>query len=616
MQVRVILYICGLIPALSAVLVGVLSLDEPPRFKSIKVASAWDVFHDDLIKLFPGQLVDRDFRLLRWGTTAEVLSLQELLEAGDGSRFLIDDSQRAKWQRDQACLPSRVSKQYHAFEYPHREATSAPDGQVTLSQMASPLEINHFVFGGRRNMTREPFRMLVAGGGTGDATITAALGFAALNNAKVVIYHLDQSAASVRTARSRLFKATNAPGFDTSVHQGADALVRFVAGSLLEAPEMAMAGIFGEAQCEGGSGGCAADAIHESVKFDYIQSVGVLHHLGDPLQGLKSLVRLLKPSGGMGIALYGKTGRTGIYDVQQMVRMLQQQRTIRREPGAGDGATKEAVDKDGATKELSDDKLVSQYLLEGLPALNWLRRNTLWHEAALRDDSERMDIMAHPCDQAYSVSGLVQLATRAGLRVSDWPLAGAYALPSAMVQHPVLGPRIERLSKLRRFALAELVHGNMGMHAVYLVPNDRPHAVVGKHQNSDAGADGEGTLKGSKISVQGHDSAGDVPLSGQSKLCRTFPPFAKPLELYTTESQPAALALEKCDLDPGPNGRGGRSTGRWVQTRRASAQSGAQRADEETSQRYMKHRYDLRIHSAHTLSCALSYALSHTHTLV
>jgi 2-polyprenyl-3-methyl-5-hydroxy-6-metoxy-1,4-benzoquinol methylase len=44
-------------------------------------------------------------------------------------------------------------------------------------------------------------------------------------------------------------------------------------------------------------------------QFDIIESVGVLHHLGDPLVGWKVLVDLLRPGGLMNLGLYSETAR-------------------------------------------------------------------------------------------------------------------------------------------------------------------------------------------------------------------------------------------------------------------------------------------------------------------
>jgi SAM-dependent methyltransferase len=43
--------------------------------------------------------------------------------------------------------------------------------------------------------------------------------------------------------------------------------------------------------------------------FDFISSVGVLHHLRDPLEGLRKLAALLRPGGFMQVGLYSELGR-------------------------------------------------------------------------------------------------------------------------------------------------------------------------------------------------------------------------------------------------------------------------------------------------------------------
>lgn len=47
-------------------------------------------------------------------------------------------------------------------------------------------------------------------------------------------------------------------------------------------------------------------------RYDFISSVGVLHHMKDPMEGWKILTDLLKPGGIMRIALYSKLGRQAI----------------------------------------------------------------------------------------------------------------------------------------------------------------------------------------------------------------------------------------------------------------------------------------------------------------
>lgn len=54
-------------------------------------------------------------------------------------------------------------------------------------------------------------------------------------------------------------------------------------------------------------------------RFDLIESIGVLHHLGDPLAGWRVLVDLLRPGGLMTIGLYSETARQDIVKGRELI---------------------------------------------------------------------------------------------------------------------------------------------------------------------------------------------------------------------------------------------------------------------------------------------------------
>lgn len=53
--------------------------------------------------------------------------------------------------------------------------------------------------------------------------------------------------------------------------------------------------------------------------FDVIESVGTLHHLADPWEGWRSLLKLLRPGGVMKVGLYGAVARRSINRVRQVI---------------------------------------------------------------------------------------------------------------------------------------------------------------------------------------------------------------------------------------------------------------------------------------------------------
>ena len=55
-------------------------------------------------------------------------------------------------------------------------------------------------------------------------------------------------------------------------------------------------------------------------QFDIIESLGVLHHMDNPIQGWKVLTDCLKPGGLMKIGLYSELARQHIVEIREEIR--------------------------------------------------------------------------------------------------------------------------------------------------------------------------------------------------------------------------------------------------------------------------------------------------------
>ena len=132
-----------------------------------------------------------------------------------------------------------------------------------------------------------------------------------------------------------------------------------------------------------------------SRAFDLILCTGVLHHLPNPDAGLKALADVLEPSGSMGIMLYGKAARTGVYLVQDILRRL----------GAGPDA--EGL---GMAREL----------LKFVPSHHYLFEPTGKLPIDLAEDAGIVDMLLHPQDRAYSVPEVMAFVAAAGLIFFGW----------------------------------------------------------------------------------------------------------------------------------------------------------------------------------------------------
>ncbi|OAB58171.1 hypothetical protein AY599_03335 [Leptolyngbya valderiana BDU 20041] len=306
-----------------------------------------------------------------------------------------------------------VAAQYEAYPYPARDPADEARRLVTGSP-SRLLEIRHYLYGGRP--LPAGFRALVAGGGTGDGTIMLAqqLADAGVPGAEVVYLDLSAASRAICSARAETRGLTN---------------IRFVQGAIEDLPALGLG------------------------RFDYVDCCGVLHHLADPAAGLARLVAALEPeAGGLGIMVYGRYGRSGVYELQAALRTL------------------------GADLDLAARVRLTKTLLPALPQTNRFARNPVLGDHR-RSDAELVDLLLHARDRAYTVPELAALAADAGLEVAAWiePLRydPATYLPAELHAH------LDDLATDERATLAEALAGNLKTHTLYLAHRRTPNPPDG-----------------------------------------------------------------------------------------------------------------------------------------
>lgn len=303
----------------------------------------------------------------------------------------------------------KVRAQYEAYPYPARDPRDEAKRLITGSPSHLD-EIRHYVFAGRLDLSR-PFRALVAGGGTGDAAIMLAQQLADAGAEDAEVIHLDISSASRAIAKKR----AEARGLTNMVF--ADGLIERVA-EVAPGP------------------------------YDYIDCCGVLHHLDSPEAGLKALVDVLKPEGGMGLMVYGTLGRTGVYPVQEALAQL-----------SGDVGDREKV-------------ALAKRLVAALPKTHWLKRNPFVGDHLTGGDAGLYDLLLHPRDRAYRVDEFAAFVASAGLAIRSWIEPARYD-PDTYLTDASLRKAATGLDPLQRAALAERLSGAMAKHIVYALPGAR-----------------------------------------------------------------------------------------------------------------------------------------------
>ena len=136
------------------------------------------------------------------------------------------------------------------------------------------------------------------------------------------------------------------------------------------------------------------------LDFDLIVSTGVLHHMADPLAGMKALGGCLRQDGALAVMLYSRYGRLGVVLLVSVFRYMD----VRHD--------------DSSVKVVNDTFSV---LAPEHPVQSYLRiaRDLQSSDAAL------VDTFLHGRQRSYSIDECIDLVTSAGLAFQGLLLKGA-----------------------------------------------------------------------------------------------------------------------------------------------------------------------------------------------
>ncbi len=182
--------------------------------------------------------------------------------------------------------------------------------------------------------------------------------------------------------------------------------------------------------------------------FDFIASSGVLHHLPDPVAGLRALGGVLDRDGVIYIMLYGRYGRAPVYMMQDLFRMLDVEQTE-----VGVALVKDAV-----------KLLPPEHPLKG-----YERRST-----DMKYDAGLVDLFLHRQDRPYSVPEIMEFTREAGMAFQAWVQPAFYNPDVAVPDNHPLYQRLEKLSDEDRWAAMELFGGLLSRHDFCVCRTDRP----------------------------------------------------------------------------------------------------------------------------------------------
>jgi ubiquinone/menaquinone biosynthesis C-methylase UbiE len=183
--------------------------------------------------------------------------------------------------------------------------------------------------------------------------------------------------------------------------------------------------------------------------FDFVSASGVLHHLPDPAAGLKAIGDVLDPQGAVSIMLYGKYGRTGVYMMQEALRLMS-----------------EEEDQQLETEQIR----FAHQLAQQVPS---------WHPMAARSRGREMqegkeagivDLLLHANDIPFDVPAIYKLCRDAGMRFHRWLFPLIYNADNYFNDHFLLNRMVKtNMPRPQQEEIAELAHGRNSKHSFFAV---------------------------------------------------------------------------------------------------------------------------------------------------
>jgi SAM-dependent methyltransferase len=204
------------------------------------------------------------------------------------------------------------------------------------------------------------------------------------------------------------------------------------------------------------------DAQQLDGEFELINCVGVLHHLPDPIRGIKSLAAKLAPGGLMHIFVYGELGRWEIQLMQKAIALLQ---------GNQQGDYRDGVQ-------------LGRQLFAALPENNRIvkREKERWSLENHRD-ANFADMYVHPQEIDYNVETLFELIDASGLEFIGFSNPGYWQLERLVGKNPELIERSQQLSDRQQYRLIELLDPEVSHYEFFL---GRPPLLKADWSSDDA----------------------------------------------------------------------------------------------------------------------------------
>ena len=196
-------------------------------------------------------------------------------------------------------------------------------------------------------------------------------------------------------------------------------------------------------------------------KFDYVTCTGLLHHLKSPFKGLNIIKDAQMEYGGAALMVYAKYGRTGIYQIQTILRII-----------------------DKKENRVSNEITNAKQILKILPIKHWFYNGGA-NDHLTMGDVGIYDLFLHRRDTAYSVLDLYQWIERSNYYIVAFSQAGSRVSLSLKlhIAHKTLYDRLVKVHITHIQWIAEMICGNIMKQEVYISRRVNAEASLNAHDN-------------------------------------------------------------------------------------------------------------------------------------
>jgi hypothetical protein len=182
--------------------------------------------------------------------------------------------------------------------------------------------------------------------------------------------------------------------------------------------------------------------------------VGVLHHLENPVDGLNRLKSVLEDDGFISIMVYGKYGRTGIYQMQDLMKIIN-------------------TTTDNYPSKINNFKNIYKQLRRN----NWFKLGEHLISDHNESDEGIVDLILHCQDTSFSVSELYNYINKCNLNIIDFS-------PSVRYKYKYKINNIGYPDNIiEKYSINELFFGDIIKHSFYISKNIDTKAKIDNLDN-------------------------------------------------------------------------------------------------------------------------------------